>query len=46
MFKKLKIWKDQKDTFKELSRLSDRELIDIGINRSQIRNIAKRQTFY
>ena len=35
----------ERKTFHELNRLGDKELSDIGINRSDIRNIA-RQTRY
>jgi uncharacterized protein YjiS (DUF1127 family) len=47
-FKKLETKRAQKakekNTIKELSRLSDRELRDIGINRGMIYSIAKEST--
>ena len=33
-------------TYNELSRLSNRELNDIGISREEIRNIAKQHSFW
>jgi len=33
-------WKQQRDTFKTLQKLTDRELNDIGISRGDIRSIA------
>lgn len=38
--KRMKLKKLQKETIKELSSLSDRDLNDIGIARSQIKSIA------
>lgn len=45
MFKFIKTAINEQKTFIELNRLSNRELNDIGIARSDIRNIAK-QTRY
>ena len=33
-------WKEQRETFKSLHKLTDRELNDIGISRGDIRSIA------
>jgi uncharacterized protein YjiS (DUF1127 family) len=33
-------WKEQRETFKSLHKLTDRELADIGINRGDIRSIS------
>ena len=33
-------WKRYTDTMQELSHLSDRELADIGVNRSEIQRLA------
>ena len=38
---KIKIWKKEQETMKELRALSDRELEDIGINRYDIKEIVK-----
>jgi uncharacterized protein YjiS (DUF1127 family) len=38
--KRIKLKKLQKETIKELNSLSDRDLNDIGIARSQIKSIA------
>ena len=38
---KLKAYKAEKDTIKELSQLTDYELNDIGISRGEIRNLAR-----
>ena len=35
-------WRKYRHTCSELSRMSDRELFDIGISRSEIRSIARR----
>lgn len=45
MFKFIKGALTERKTFNELDKLTKRELDDIGINRSDIRNIA-RQTRY
>lgn len=45
MFKFIKNAVIERKTFNELNRLGDKELSDIGISRSDIRNIA-RQTRY
>lgn len=45
MFKFIKNAVEERKTYNELNRLTNRELNDIGINRSDIRNIA-RQTRY
>lgn len=39
-FDKYAVYKMQRDTYKELHMLSNRELNDIGISRSDIRSIA------
>lgn len=36
---------NERKTYNELNRLSNRELSDIGINRSDIKNIAKQTRF-
>ena len=38
---KLKAYKAERDTVKELSQLTDYELHDIGISRGEIRNLAR-----
>lgn len=38
-------WKRYRSTFQELSRLSNRELEDLGIGRGDIEHIARRQQF-
>lgn len=46
MFKFIKEKMIQRDTIRELGRLSERDLADIGIRRDQIRNVAKRIELY
>lgn len=41
MFEFLTKWKKQRNTIRELNRLTDRELSDLGIHRSNIRDIVK-----
>jgi uncharacterized protein YjiS (DUF1127 family) len=38
---KLNAWRRYRDAVRELSSLNDRELSDIGINRDDIRSIAR-----
>ena len=38
---KIKIWKKEQETMRELRALSDRDLEDIGINRYDIKEIVK-----
>jgi uncharacterized protein YjiS (DUF1127 family) len=40
---KLNAWRRYREAVKELSRLSDRELTDIGVRRGDIEVIARRQ---
>lgn len=40
--KKLEAWRRYRDTVRELSQMSDHELLDIGIHRSAIESIARR----
>jgi uncharacterized protein YjiS (DUF1127 family) len=40
--KRLRRWSRYRATVRELSQLSDRDLNDLGINRGEIRYIAKR----
>ncbi|MCC2113911.1 MAG: DUF1127 domain-containing protein [Hyphomicrobiales bacterium] len=42
LFSSVRRWRNYRDTVYELSRLSDRELNDIGISRSDISRIARR----
>lgn len=42
---KLRSWLRYRETIRELSRLSDRELEDLGINRSEIEIVAKTHAF-
>lgn len=42
LFSSVRRWRHYRDTVQELSRLSDRELDDIGISRSEISRIARR----
>ena len=38
----IKIWsREQRKTFKELSRMTDRELMDIGLTRCDIRQLGE-----
>ena len=39
---KYRHWRNYRRTVNELSSLSNRELSDIGINRADIRNVARR----
>lgn len=41
-----KNWKKYRDTYNELMRLSQRELNDLGIDRSEIGRIAKQTAGY
>jgi uncharacterized protein YjiS (DUF1127 family) len=41
MFSQLKLYREQRQTRRELRRLTDRELRDIGISRSDIYFISK-----
>ena len=43
--KKYGDWKHYRDTYAELSRLSNRELDDLGIARHDIKSIAQRKPF-
>ena len=45
MLKFIKETMNARKTFNELDRLTNRELNDIGINRSDIRNIARQTRF-
>lgn len=45
MFERLKRYARYRQTYKELSRLSDRDLKDLGINRSDIKAIS-RDSYY
>jgi uncharacterized protein YjiS (DUF1127 family) len=38
----LNTWRKYRQTVEELSRMSDRELSDLGIGRSEIRSVARR----
>lgn len=38
-------WSEKNKTIRELSRLNDRELFDIGIDRNDIKKIAKRSIY-
>ncbi len=42
--RKYRNWKNYQETVTELSRLSSRELHDLGINRSDIKFVARRAT--
>jgi uncharacterized protein YjiS (DUF1127 family) len=42
----IKRWKIKNQTARELSHLTNRELNDIGIDRSEIKDIAKQQSLY
>lgn len=44
MMKFLRNRLNERKTFNELNRLSNRELADIGINRSEIHSIARQST--
>ncbi len=46
MFKFIREKITQRNTINELSKLTERELADIGINRSEIHKIAKRTELY
>jgi len=41
MFKFLNKWKKQRQTIKELERLTNRELADLGISRCDIKDVAR-----
>lgn len=41
MIRKYKTWKRYNNTVRELSRLSNRELTDLGIHRSEIASVAR-----
>ncbi|WP_181706902.1 DUF1127 domain-containing protein [Chthonobacter rhizosphaerae] len=43
--KKLRTYRKYQETYRELSRLSSRELDDLGISRSDIPYIARRASF-
>ncbi len=43
--RKLGEWKNYRDTYSELSQLSNRELDDLGICRADIKSIALRKNF-
>lgn len=41
---KYKSWKQYRNTYEELSRLSNRELADLGIGRADIESVARQST--
>ena len=45
MFKVFSKWRRQRQTVTELSRMSDRELNDLGISRCEIHRIARESSF-
>lgn len=42
---KLRAWLRYRETISELSRLSDRELYDLGIDRSEIETVARMHSY-
>lgn len=42
IFTKIRAWTTYRDTLRELQCLSDKELSDLGISRSDIKDIARR----
>ena len=42
---KIRAWLRYRETIAELSRLSDRELEDLGIHRGEIESVAKTHSF-
>lgn len=45
MFEFFSKWKKQRQTIRELERLTNRELADLGISRCDIREIARQNGF-